>query len=268
MKAWDIECQSCGHVFSELRWWQRLRCCCCLRPRVPAKDEKTMLLMSVEADRKSVGWKGKHAKQCPTCHIPIERIDGCNHMVCGKCRTDFCWGCGKSYAECPRKPCAGFAPRQNVPRNRCAIITALLGVALVCFGVFGLFYCIAAVREAAWSFASWLISVAVGAAIAFGVAVPWNMVATNARGRSWPVLHWLALAGSPPGAAYALWQLKEYFVFKVALVLGVLVWGGIFVFGVIPELAKSAWKQWLTYATSYESQQPFRRRRSNRRRRY
>ncbi len=32
-------------------------------------------------------------KPCPTCKIMVDRIDGCNHMECAACHTEFCWIC-------------------------------------------------------------------------------------------------------------------------------------------------------------------------------
>ena len=32
-------------------------------------------------------------QECPKCHSTIEKDGGCNHMVCKKCRFDFCWVC-------------------------------------------------------------------------------------------------------------------------------------------------------------------------------
>lgn len=32
-------------------------------------------------------------KHCPSCYYPIEKSDGCPHMVCGICFKDFCWDC-------------------------------------------------------------------------------------------------------------------------------------------------------------------------------
>lgn len=39
----------------------------------------------------------KDSKRCPnpTCGIPIQKSSGCNHMKCPKCKTNFCWLCGK-----------------------------------------------------------------------------------------------------------------------------------------------------------------------------
>jgi len=34
-------------------------------------------------------------KQCPKCHVLIERISGCNGVICSLCNCHFCWECGK-----------------------------------------------------------------------------------------------------------------------------------------------------------------------------
>ncbi|RWS26962.1 ankyrin repeat and IBR domain-containing protein 1-like protein [Leptotrombidium deliense] len=38
-------------------------------------------------------WLIKHSKQCPKCKAHIQKLDGCNHMKCSKCKHDFCWVC-------------------------------------------------------------------------------------------------------------------------------------------------------------------------------
>ena len=35
-------------------------------------------------------------KQCPMCHVPIERDAGCAQMMCKRCKHVFCWFCLKS----------------------------------------------------------------------------------------------------------------------------------------------------------------------------
>jgi len=35
-----------------------------------------------------------NAKKCPKCSFYIERISGCDHMTCNRCKTDFCYRCG------------------------------------------------------------------------------------------------------------------------------------------------------------------------------
>ncbi|KAJ9606019.1 hypothetical protein H2200_009868 [Cladophialophora chaetospira] len=48
-----------------------------------------------------------NGKKCPKCQLPFERIEGCDHIVCGKdahsqarsrgCGFEFCYGCGADY---------------------------------------------------------------------------------------------------------------------------------------------------------------------------
>ncbi|KAF7490847.1 Putative E3 ubiquitin-protein ligase [Sarcoptes scabiei] len=35
-----------------------------------------------------------NAQKCPRCKIYIQRISGCDHMHCTRCKTDFCYRCG------------------------------------------------------------------------------------------------------------------------------------------------------------------------------
>jgi E3 ubiquitin-protein ligase RNF217 len=36
----------------------------------------------------------RNAQRCPKCSVYIEKIDGCDHMVCSKCESKFCYRCG------------------------------------------------------------------------------------------------------------------------------------------------------------------------------
>jgi E3 ubiquitin-protein ligase RNF217 len=36
----------------------------------------------------------RNAQRCPKCSIYIEKIDGCDHMLCAKCNSKFCYRCG------------------------------------------------------------------------------------------------------------------------------------------------------------------------------
>lgn len=40
-------------------------------------------------------WLVDNSKTCPRCHTHIQKSEGCNKMHCSKCRTNFCWLCGK-----------------------------------------------------------------------------------------------------------------------------------------------------------------------------
>uniref|UniRef100_A0A1I7UPB7 F-box domain-containing protein n=2 Tax=Caenorhabditis tropicalis TaxID=1561998 RepID=A0A1I7UPB7_9PELO len=47
--------------------------------------------VSLQVYIRSVG--AKNVKRCPKCDMMVEKISGCNHMECKKCRTHFCWIC-------------------------------------------------------------------------------------------------------------------------------------------------------------------------------
>jgi len=44
-------------------------------------------------DSETSNWMAANTKECPKCSATIEKNGGCNHMVCKKCKTDFCWVC-------------------------------------------------------------------------------------------------------------------------------------------------------------------------------
>lgn len=60
-------------------------------------------------DSETANYISAHTKDCPKCHICIEKNGGCNHMQCFHCKFDFCWMClgdwkshGSEYYECSR----------------------------------------------------------------------------------------------------------------------------------------------------------------------
>lgn len=60
-------------------------------------------------DSETANYISAHTKDCPKCHICIEKNGGCNHMQCYGCKFDFCWMClgdwkthGSEYYECSR----------------------------------------------------------------------------------------------------------------------------------------------------------------------
>ncbi|KAG7345581.1 IBR/half ring-finger domain containing protein [Nitzschia inconspicua] len=44
-------------------------------------------------------WIKANTRPCPSCHVNIEKNDGCNHMVCSnpQCLHEFCWICRKDW---------------------------------------------------------------------------------------------------------------------------------------------------------------------------
>ena len=53
--------------------------------------------------------KTNDVRLCPQCGIEIQKLDGCNHMTCSKCKYQFCWICGGKYSfnhyNNPLSPC-------------------------------------------------------------------------------------------------------------------------------------------------------------------
>lgn len=39
----------------------------------------------------------RNAQKCPHCKIHIQRTEGCDHMTCTQCNTNFCYRCGERY---------------------------------------------------------------------------------------------------------------------------------------------------------------------------
>jgi len=42
-------------------------------------------------------WLKANTRPCPKCQVPIEKADGCNHMVCHSCHHEFCWICRQDW---------------------------------------------------------------------------------------------------------------------------------------------------------------------------
>lgn len=39
----------------------------------------------------------RNAQKCPRCKIHIQKTEGCDHMTCTQCNTNFCYRCGEKY---------------------------------------------------------------------------------------------------------------------------------------------------------------------------
>jgi len=83
----DIRCL-CGHVW----------CWGCGEEAHRPATCKTVGQWSIKnsAESENISWIRANTKKCPKCHKPIEKNQGCNHMICSKaggCGHEFCWLC-------------------------------------------------------------------------------------------------------------------------------------------------------------------------------
>lgn len=56
-----------------------------------------------QGESESIKWLMANAKQCPKCHVYIEKNEGCMHMTCNKeiggCGYEWCWLCRGPWSE-------------------------------------------------------------------------------------------------------------------------------------------------------------------------
>ncbi|KAK1345426.1 hypothetical protein QTO34_007883 [Cnephaeus nilssonii] len=94
--------------------------CKCGRARFVLTVEKIgMILLNwlkkwikkCDDDSETSNWIAANTKECPKCHVTIEKDGGCNHMVCRNqnCKAEFCWVClgpwephGSAWYNCNR----------------------------------------------------------------------------------------------------------------------------------------------------------------------
>ncbi|OAR00060.1 hypothetical protein LLEC1_06492 [Akanthomyces lecanii] len=79
-------CDDCGFAFCSrcLQSWhgEFVRC--------TGKKTKQEL---TEEEKASMAYLELHTSPCPTCSAPAQKTHGCNHMVCSRCDTHFCYLC-------------------------------------------------------------------------------------------------------------------------------------------------------------------------------
>jgi E3 ubiquitin-protein ligase RNF14 len=78
-------CEDCGFAF----------CCVCgkgwhgeLQRCSPRRQQELN-----EEEAATAAYIQKHSTPCPTCNAPAQKSMGCNHMICFKCKTHFCYLC-------------------------------------------------------------------------------------------------------------------------------------------------------------------------------
>ena len=80
-------CQNCSHTFCfycQAPWHPNLSC---------VSFQKGDGLFKNWMKKRSGNQANAH--KCPRCKVPIQRISGCPNMTCSRCKTHWCYDCGK-----------------------------------------------------------------------------------------------------------------------------------------------------------------------------
>lgn len=127
----SVDCHVCHIKFCSAckRTWQPEHVCQ-EKPPVAVQPEKGVL---VNADVDAC------IKQCPVCHIYIERNEGCAQMMCKNCKHTFCWYCLQNldndiflrhYDKGPCRNKLGHS-RASVMWNRTQVVGILVGLGII-----------------------------------------------------------------------------------------------------------------------------------------
>ncbi|OAA60479.1 RWD domain-containing protein [Niveomyces insectorum RCEF 264] len=103
-------CEDCGFAFCRrcfLSWHGDFVLC---TPR-KANGEITA------EDKASLAYLARHTTPCPTCAAPAQKTRGCNHMICFRCNTHFCYLCS-AWLE-PTNPYRHFGVAPNGATTSC-----------------------------------------------------------------------------------------------------------------------------------------------------
>lgn len=86
---YKIQCNSCQFVWCfkcHAPWHNGLKC------REYRKGDKLLRTWASVIEHGQ-----RNAQKCPQCKIHIQRTEGCDHMTCTQCNTNFCYRCGERY---------------------------------------------------------------------------------------------------------------------------------------------------------------------------
>ena len=79
-------CEDCGFAFCSqcfLSWHGEFVIC------TPKRDAAEL----TEEEKASLEYVKLHTSPCPTCNAPAQKTHGCNHMICSRCDSHFCYLC-------------------------------------------------------------------------------------------------------------------------------------------------------------------------------
>ena len=67
---------------------------------------------------------------CPNCGISIDKAGGCSHMVCQRCKFEFCWSCLGSYKGYLHQENTHCPLKKVVAHTMILILTILVNIKL------------------------------------------------------------------------------------------------------------------------------------------
>ncbi|XP_074675301.1 E3 ubiquitin-protein ligase RNF217 isoform X2 [Strix aluco] len=88
---YKIQCPSCQFVWCfkcHSPWHEGVNC------KEYKKGDKLLRHWANEIEHGQ-----RNAQKCPKCKIHIQRTEGCDHMTCSQCNTNFCYRCGERYRQ-------------------------------------------------------------------------------------------------------------------------------------------------------------------------
>ncbi|XP_077600889.1 E3 ubiquitin-protein ligase RNF217 [Stigmatopora nigra] len=88
---YKIRCEDCQLVWClkcQAPWHHGIKC------RDYRRGDKQLRTWACVIERGQ-----RNAQKCPQCKIHIQRTEGCDHMVCTQCNTNFCYRCGERYRQ-------------------------------------------------------------------------------------------------------------------------------------------------------------------------
>ncbi|KAM3928494.1 E3 ubiquitin-protein ligase RNF144B isoform 1-T2 [Leptodactylus fuscus] len=127
----SVDCHVCHITF----------CSACKRAWHPEHLCQEKQPVAVQPEKGALVKAGVDAciKQCPVCHIYIERNEGCAQMMCKNCKHTFCWYCLQNldndiflrhYDKGPCRNKLGHS-RASVMWNRTQVVGILLGLGII-----------------------------------------------------------------------------------------------------------------------------------------
>ena len=116
-----ISCQKCGHkscIACESVWHLGVTCEDYQEQRKAVAER----IARNEEEQAAAHYVAANAKNCPQCRAPGEKVSGCDHMTCPRCKYQYCWMCFANYDDIRSKGNTGHTEAcryhsNNLPRR-------------------------------------------------------------------------------------------------------------------------------------------------------